>query len=174
MDQIGKIFASSNGVPIAIICVTAIIIFLLLGKFGLFSFQGKGLSIGKTEDELRAVLLKQKEFLLQYCSYLTQLIISDMGKINIQVSYINTNYVVEKIVDQWLGWLLVNHISEDDAYVRLKVQQAKLTMFKAIGKVNKELLQNDDLKNYFEVICEKSTKEIIKGLLAVYKLDSKK
>lgn len=174
MEQVGTVFASNNGVPIAIICVTAIVILLILGKFGLFSFHGKGLTIGKTEAELRAVLLKQKEFLLQYCSYLTQNIISDMEKNGIQVSYINTNYVVEKIVDQWLGWLLVNHISEDEDYVNLKIQQARLTMFKAIGKVNKSLLQNEKLNEYFEHICIKSTKEIIKGLLAVYKLDQKK
>lgn len=171
MKEAGEVLTSSNGIAIAVIFILAVILLLLLARLGYFSFKGKGLTVGKTENEVRSTLLKQKEFLLQYCSYLTQSIISDLAKKQIVISYINIDYAVEKTVDEWLGWLLVNNISEDDAYVKLKIQQSKLIMLKAIGKVSPELLQNEDLVNYFDKLCEKVTKDIIKGMLSVYKTE---
>ena len=159
---------------LAVILLLAIILLLLLSRLGYFSFKVKGLAIGQTENEVRAILLKQKEFLLQYCSYLTQSIISDLQKKNVVISYINTDYVVEKVVDEWLGWLLVNHISEEEAYVKLKVQQTRLIMLKAIGRVNADLLQNEALMEYFDNLCECATLTIIKGVLSVYKMENKK
>lgn len=173
MKDAGNVLTSSNGIAIAVIFILAVILLLLLARLGYFSFKGKGLSVGKTENEVRAVLLKQKEFLLQYCSYLTQSIISDLVKKGIEITYINIDYVVEKTVDEWLGWLLVNHVSNDDAYIKLKTQQSRLIMLKAIGRVNSELLQKEELLNYFEGICEKCTKEIINGILGVYKMEKK-
>lgn len=171
MKEAGEVLTSSNGIAIAVIFILAVILLLLLARLGYFSFKGKGLTVGKTENEVRSTLLKQKEFLLQYCSYLSQSIMSDLVKNGIEITYINIDYVVEKTVDEWLGWLLVNHITEDDAYLKLKTQQTKLIMLKAIGRVNAELLQNEELVNYFNVLCEKTTKDIIKGMLSVYKTE---
>lgn len=173
MESIEKILVSANGVTILLLVFIGIAIFMLLGKAGYFSFKGKGVTIGRTEDEVRAVLLKQKEFVLQYCSYLTQNIISDMAKCGVEVSYVNTDYVVEKVVDEWLGWLFVNHISEDQAYMDLKTHQTKLIMLKAIGKVNPKLLQSERLVKYFDDICKRSTSEIVKGVLNIYKQEMK-
>lgn len=173
MKEISEILTSSNGVVIAIIFIFAVILLLLLGRLGYFSFKGKRLTLGKTEGELRAILLKQKEFLLQYCSYLTLIIISDLSKLGVKTTYVNADYVVEKVVDEWLGWLLVNHVTNDEAYVKLKTQQSRLIMLKAIGRVNSGLLQREELVNYFDRICEKSTKEIINGVLGVYRMEKK-
>lgn len=174
MESVSKILISSNGITILLLVFIGIAVFMLLGKVGYFSFKGKNVTIGRTEGEVRATLLKQKEFLLQYCSYLTLMIISDLAKFGVKdVSYVNTDYVVEKVVDEWLGWLLVNHVSNDDAYIKLKTQQSRLIMLKAIGRVNSELLQKEELLNYFEGICEKCTKEIINGVLGVYKIEKK-
>ena len=140
---------------------------------GYFSFKMKGLTVGRTEGELRAILLKQKEFLLQYCSYLTLMIISDLSKLGVETTYVNADYCVEKVVDEWLGWLLVNHVTNEEAYVKLKTQQSRLIMLKAIGRVNSDLLQREDLVEYFDKICERSTKEIIAGVLGVYKMEKK-
>lgn len=171
MKEAGEVLTSSNGIAIVVIFILAVILLLLLARLGYFSFKGKGLTVGKTENEVRSILLKQKEFLLQYCSYLSQSIVSDLAKKGIEITYINIDYVVEKTVDEWLGWLLVNNICEDDAYVNLKIQQTKLIMLKAIGRVNPELLQKQELVNYFNILCEKTTKEIIKGMLGVYKME---
>lgn len=171
MKEAGDVLTSSNGIAIAVIFILAVILLLLLARLGYFSFKGKGLTVGKTENEVRSTLLKQKEFLLQYCSYLSQSIVSDLAKKGIEITYINIDYVVEKTVDEWLGWLLVNHITEEDAYIKLKTQQTKLIMLKAIGRVNPELLQNEELVNYFNSLCEKTTKDIIKGMLSVYKTE---
>lgn len=171
MKEAGEVLTSSNGIAIAVIFILAIILLLLLARLGYFSFKGKGLTVGKTENEVRSTLLKQKEFLLQYCSYLSQSIMSDLAKKGIEITYINIDYVVEKTVDEWLGWLLVNHITEEEAYIKLKTQQTKLIMLKAIGRVNPELLQNEELVNYFNSLCEKTTKDIIKGMFSVYKTE---
>lgn len=171
MKEAGVILTSSNGIAIAVIFILAVILLLLLARLGYFSFKGKGLTVGKTENEVRSTLLKQKEFLLQYCSYLSQSIVSDLVKKGIEITYINIDYVVEKTVDEWLGWLLVNHITDEDAYIKLKTQQTKLIMLKAVGRVNPELLQNEELVSYFNSLCEKTTKDIIAGMFSVYKTE---
>lgn len=173
MESVEKILTSANGVTILILIFIGVAIFMLLGKAGYFSFKGKNVTIGRTENEVRSVLLKQKEFVLQYCSYLTQNIISDLAKVNVEVTYVNTDYVVEKVVDEWLGWLFVNHITADQAYIDLKTQQTKLIMLKAIGKVNPDLLQSENLMKYFDEICKRSTTDIIKGVLSVYNQEVK-
>lgn len=173
MDSIEKILVSANGVTILLLVFIGIAIFMLLGKAGYFSFKGKRVTIGRTENEVRSILLKQKEFVLQYCSYLTQNIIFDLAKVNIEVTYVNTDYVVEKVVDEWLGWLFVNHVSNDQAYIELKTQQTKLIMLKAIGKVNPDLLQSEELVKYFDEICKRATIDIINGVLSVYKQEIK-
>lgn len=173
MDSAATILTSANGITILLLVFIGIAVFMLLGKAGYFSFHGKNVTIGRTEGELRAILLKQKEFVLQYCSFLTQDVMSELAKVGIEVSYVNTDYVIEKVVDEWLGWLFVNHISEDASYVELKTQQTKLIMLKAIGKVNSKLLQNEELEKYFDAVCKKSTKEIISGVLSVYKQERK-
>lgn len=173
MESVEKILVSANGVTILLLVFIGIAIFMLLGKAGYFSFKGKAVTIGRTENEVRSILLKQKEFVLQYCSYLTQNIISDMAKVNVEVSYVDTDYVVEKVVDEWLGWLFVNHITDDQAYIDLKTQQTKLIMLKAIGKVNPDLLQSERLVKYFDDICKRATTDIIKGVLSVYKQEVK-
>ena len=173
MGSIEKILVSANGVTILLLVFIGIAIFMMLGKAGYFSFKGKRVTIGRTENEVRSILLKQKEFVLQYCSYLTQNIIFDLAKVNIEVTYVNTDYVVEKVVDEWLGWLFVNHVSNDQAYIELKTQQTKLIMLKAIGKVNPDLLQSEELVKYFDEICKRATIDIIKGVLSVYKQEIK-
>ena len=173
MGSIEKILVSANGVTILLLVFIGIAIFMLLGKAGYFSFKGKRVTIGRTENEVRSILLKQKEFVLQYCSYLTQNIIFDLAKVNIEVTYVNTDYVVEKVVDEWLGWLFVNHVSNDQAYIELKTQQTKLIMLKAICKVNPDLLQSEELVKYFDEICKRATIDIIKGVLSVYKQEIK-
>lgn len=173
MGSIEKILVSANGVTILLLVFIGIAIFMLLGKAGYFSFKGKRVTIGRTENEVRSILLKQKEFVLQYCSYLTQNIIFDLAKVNIEVTYVNTDYVVEKVVDEWLGWLFVNHVSNDQAYIELKTQQTKLIMLKTIGKVNPDLLQSEELVKYFDEICKRATIDIIKGVLSVYKQEIK-
>lgn len=173
MGSIEKILVSANGVTILLLVFIGIAIFMLLGKAGYFSFKGKRVTIGRTENEVRSILLKQKEFVLQYCSYLTQNIIFDLAKVNVEVTYVNTDYVVEKVVDEWLGWLFVNHITDDQAYIDLKTQQTKLIMLKAIGKVNPDLLQSENLMKYFDEICQRSTTDIIKGVLSVYNQEVK-
>ena len=173
MGSIEKILVSANGVTILLLVFIGIAIFMLLGKAGYFSFKGKRVTIGRTENEVRSILLKQKEFVLQYCSYLTQNIIFDLAKVNIEVTYVNTDYVVEKVVDEWLGWLFVNHVSNDQAYIELKTQQTKLIMLKAIGKVNPDLLQSEERVKYFDDICKRATIDIIKGVLSVYKQEIK-
>ena len=65
MGSIEKILVSANGVTILLLVFIGIAIFMLLGKAGYFSFKGKRVTIGRTENEVRSILLKQKEFVLQ-------------------------------------------------------------------------------------------------------------
>lgn len=172
MKEVGEVLSSSNGIPVLLIVVVSVIVLLLFAKLGFFRFKGKGLVVGKTENELRAILLKQKEFIHQYFSCITQEILANLEKMGIDSTYVQVNFVVEKVIDQWLGWMLVNHISDNEHYVNLKIEQSKMIMTKALGLVNRSLLQDTELMEYLNKECERASIEVIKGILEIYKLEN--
>lgn len=172
MESVATVLTSSNLIPLAVSIGALLVLLAVLAKVGFFSFKGFGLKVGKTESEVRALIIKQKEFVLEYCSSRVQTVLSDLNKDSENsLSYINVSYVFEQMVDVVLGWLLVNNIRDDKNYIESKVLEANLTVTKAVGKINNKLLQDEEVKNYLEKICREFTVEIITELLKIKKLE---
>lgn len=171
MEQIATILNGNNANIILVTIVFITIILLICAKLGIISFKGRGLKVGHTEADTRALLVKQKEYVIKYCNSITERILIDMNKQGIQLEYFKIDYVVEKMLDTVLGWLLFNHVSTDKNYVDLKVKEAEMVVFKSASKINHELLKNEKAEQYFKDICRTFTEEIIDGLLKIKKIE---
>jgi hypothetical protein len=171
MEYVASILNGNNA---SIVLLTVLIVFIILtigAKFGMFSFKGKGLKVGHTEEDTRALLVKQKDYVIRYCNQITERILIDMNKQGINLEYFKIDYVVEKMLDVVLGWLLFNHVSTDKDYMELKVREAEMVVFKNASKINHELLKDENAEKYFKNICRTFTEEIIDGLLKIKKTE---
>lgn len=171
MDQIASIL-NGNNAGIVLTAVVFLVVLLLIGvKFGIVSFKGKGLKVGHTEEDTRALLIKQKDYVIKYCSSIAERILIDMSKQGVELEYFKIDYVVEKMLDTVLGWLLFNNVSTDKDYVELKIKESEMVVFKAASKINHNLLKDEATEKYFKGICKVFTEEIIDGLIKIKKLE---
>lgn len=123
--------------------------------------------MGKNENEVRALLMRQVDFITDFLSAKKQDLITDMKKQGLTLNYINTTFVFERMLDRALQWLLINNIRNEKSYISVKTNEASMTVISAIGEINRELLLNDNFMHTIETICKEYTKEIIEGLCAI-------
>lgn len=171
MEQLITVLNGKNANIILITILIITIILLLCAKLGIVSFKGKGFKIGHTEEDTRALLVKQKDYVIKYCNSIAERILIDMHRQGIELEYFKIDYVVEKMLDTVLGWLLINHVSNDESYINLKIKESELVVFKAASKINHDLLKNKKTEQYFKDICKTFTEEIIDGLIKIKKLE---
>lgn len=115
-EAIGTVLTSKNAHSILITILLLIIIIAILAKSGLFRLNIKGVNIGSDEDE-RAIIRQQIEW--------TQLFIQAFQKQPIFEGYdmYCTLYILEKVFDEVLSWIVFNHISTGENYISIKQEK---------------------------------------------------
>ena len=167
MDAVANVLTSSNVVPLGVLAVVLILLVAALSKLGLFSFSRGGLRVGKNENEVRALLMRQVDFVTDFLHAKCQDLMTDMRKKGIELDYIHTSLVFEKMMDRVLQWLLINNIRNEKSYISVKTNEAKMTILAAVGEINYNLLLNDGFVKVMDFISQSYTEEIIAGLLAI-------
>lgn len=110
---------------IGILLVILILLFAWLGKKEIFSFNAKGITLGKGQNLERRVILRQFEYIdASIQEQLNLLSLNDENK----WLYICT---AEKVKDILQKAVTLNHISTDEAYIKTK----QLTIWSEIAKV---------------------------------------
>lgn len=115
-ESIGNVLTSNNAVAVLITLLILVIVAAVLAKVGIFQFKGKGVTIGGDEDE-RAIIRQQTEW--------TQLFIQSMQQLPIfegSDTY-HTLYILEKVFDEVLNWIVFNHISDSENYISIKQEK---------------------------------------------------
>lgn len=115
-ESIGNVLTSNNAVAVLITLLILVIVAAVLAKVGIFQFKGKGVTIGGDEDE-RAIIRQQTEW--------TQLFIQSMQQLPIfegSDTY-HTLYILEKVFDEVLNWVVFNHISDSENYISIKQEK---------------------------------------------------
>lgn len=115
-ESIGNVLTSNNAVAVLITLLILVIVAAVLAKVGIFQFKGKGVTIGGDEDE-RAIIRQQTEW--------TQLFIQSMQRLPIfegSDTY-HTLYILEKVFDEVLNWIVFNHISDSENYISIKQEK---------------------------------------------------
>lgn len=115
-ESIGNVLTSNNAIAVLITLLILVIVAAVLAKVGIFQFKGRGVTIGGDEDE-RAIIRQQTEW--------TQLFIQSMQQLPIfegSDTY-HTLYILEKVFDEVLNWIVFNHISDSENYISIKQEK---------------------------------------------------
>lgn len=115
-ESIGNVLISNNAIAVLVTLLILVIVAAVLAKGGIFQFKGKGVTIGGDEDE-RAIIRQQTEW--------TQLFIQSMQQLPIFEGndMYHTLYVLEKVFDEVLNWVVFNHISDGENYISIKQEK---------------------------------------------------
>lgn len=114
-QAISEVLTSGNALQVLIFLAIVVCLFIVLVKTGILAIQTKHLRIGQIERE-REVIRRQIETAHNF-------IISIEGKINTDSNQENqyfTKYVLERVYDKVIEWVMFNNISNSPMYVQDK------------------------------------------------------
>lgn len=114
-ETISTVLTSANAWQVLIFLGIAVFIFVLLVKGGVIAIKTKHFRIGQAEIE-RETIRRQVEAAHDF-------IMSIEGKINADTSHYNgyfTKFILERVYDKAIEWIMFNHISNTPMYVQDK------------------------------------------------------
>lgn len=114
-ETISTVLTSANAWQILIFLAIAVFIFVILVKGGVIAIKTKHFRIGQAEIE-RETIRRQVEAAHDF-------IMSIEGKINADTSHYNgyfTKFILERVYDKAIEWIMFNHISNTPMYVQDK------------------------------------------------------
>jgi len=114
-ETISTVLTSANAWQVLIFLAIAVFIFVILVKGGVIAIKTKHFRIGQAEIE-RETIRRQVEAAHDF-------IMSIEGKINADTSHYNgyfTKFILERVYDKAIEWIMFNHISNTPMYVQDK------------------------------------------------------
>ena len=119
------------------ICALIILLAYLVKK-GIFSFRGKGLTVGISNEEELSIVRKQIEF----CSADTNNMLRDIMKVvpeNTEINIYKAKYTIERVFDEMVKIVALNNISTDSTYIMLKQE----LIWSIVSNINPEPIWNN-------------------------------
>lgn len=157
-EAIGNILNGNNA---GIILIFTLIVFSIF----VFSVKNKWLTLKTSHIEIGASD-KERDIIRRQCEYSHNFIMSLYGKITTDDSSYNgyfTKYILEKIYDEVVNWIIYNHISTDEDYVSIKQDQLSNLVY---GLGVKDYFRTPEFKNRMN----NWTREIIERLVKIRKV----
>lgn len=154
-ESISNVLTSGNAVAVLLTLIMLVIVLAILAKKGIFQFNGKGVTIGDNEDE-RAVIRQQTEWSQLFVQSMRQLPIFEGSD-----TY-HTLYILEKVFDEVLSWIVFNHISDSENYISIK--QEKIWNLIQTLVIDKKFTTEE-----FKQIIYGNTETLIKRLVHIRK-----
>ena len=114
-ESISTVLTSANAWQVLIFLAIAVFIFVILVKGGVIAIKTKHFRIGQAEIE-RETIRRQVEAAHDF-------IMSIEGKINADTTHYNgyfTKFILERVYDKAIEWIMFNHISNTPMYVQDK------------------------------------------------------
>ena len=114
-QAISEVLRSGNALQVLIFLTIIVALFVLLVKNGILAIKTKHLRIGQAERE-REIIRRQVEAAHDF-------IISIEGKLGVDINPCDkyfTKYVLERVYDKVIEWVMFNNISNSPMYVQDK------------------------------------------------------
>lgn len=160
MDGLAQILTSNNLIPLAVIVVVLVILLAWLSRKGVFSFKGKGLSIGNDENERRIIRLQLEYIKSELDTYFEFMIKTHRDTPNFVE--LRCRLSKELVIDVMTEAVALNHITTDEFYVKGK----SIKIWAELAKLD---LSAQFQTSEFKDECEKEVEKIIKNLVAIRK-----
>ena len=150
-QAIEKILLSDNSATVLFFLVIIILLLAHFSNKGVFKWHTEKLTIGASENE-RAIIRQQVEWAeLEIESLATAEIFS-------HVDEWRTKYILEKLFDEVLQWIIFNHIKDSPEYISIK-QEKIWNMTQTL--VVREEFRSDEFKDFIYKEVDKIIKRLI-------------
>lgn len=113
-EALSSILTSNNVIQLGVIILLILLTISLLTKMGLMSFYGKGLSVGNGDKE-RSIIRHQIDFAESAC---TEFYVKLKRKEGFDEW--RAKYVMERCFDEFIYFIVYNHLSSDETYIALR------------------------------------------------------
>lgn len=154
-ETIKDVLTSSNAWFILIFLVVVILIGLILGRIGLIKVNTKHVQIGNE--------LTQRELVRRQVETAYTFVMSLEGKIITEESGYNrylTKYILERVYDKVIEWIIFNHITTNQLYVQDKQENIENLVY--------TMVVDDDFKTpEFKRRMDNWVRELIEQLVQV-------
>ena len=150
-QAIEKILLSDNSVIVLFFLVIIILLLAHLSNKGVFKWHTEKLTIGASENE-RAIIRQQVEW--------AELEIESLAfteRFN-NVNEWRTKFILEKLFDEVLQWIIFNHIKDSPEYISIK-QEKIWNMTQTL--VVREEFRSDEFKDFIYKEVDKIIKRLI-------------
>jgi hypothetical protein len=156
LEEIGKAIASDSGISLVFLSFLVFASVLIGLKRGRFKLKTDRFTIeGEARDKERLLMKTQKDFVKTACIGFEKRIPRFEGydtKLG--------ELVVEKVFDEIVDWIMINHIRDDDDYIALKQE--------IIWDIVSSEIIADELKtDKFKKQCYSCIEHIIKRLVQI-------
>lgn len=150
-QAIEKILLSDNSAIVLFFLVIIILLIAHFSKKGVFKWHTERLTIGASENE-RAIIRQQVEW--------AELEIESLASMEIfsHVDEWRTKYILEKMFDEILQWIIFNHIKDSPEYISIK-QEKIWNMTQTL--VVREEFRSDEFKDFIYKEVDKIIKRLI-------------
>lgn len=150
-EALSKVLTSSNASTVLLFVIVIIALVAYFGKKGIFKWHTEKLTIGASEDE-RAIIRQQVEW--------TELEVESLARMPVfdGVNEWRTKYILEKLFDEILQWIIFNHIKDSTEYIAIK-QEKIWNMTQVL--VEREEFQTDEFKDFVFAETEKIIKRLV-------------
>ena len=150
-QAIEKILLSDNSATVLFFLVIIILLLAHFSNKGVFKWHTEKLTIGASENE-RAIIRQQVEW--------TELEIESLATAEIfsHVDEWRTKYILEKLFDEILQWIIFNHIKDSPEYISIK-QEKIWNMTQTL--VVREEFRSDEFKDFIYKEVDKIIKRLI-------------
>lgn len=150
-QAIEKILLSDNSATVLFFLVIIILLLAHFSNKGVFKWHTEKLTIGASENE-RAIIRQQVEW--------AELEIESLASAEIfsHVDEWRTKYILEKLFDEILQWIIFNHIKDSPEYISIK-QEKIWNMTQTL--VVREEFRSDEFKDFIYKEVDKIIKRLI-------------
>ena len=163
-EALSSILTSNNVIQLGAIILLILLVISLLTKMGLMSLRFKGLSMGNGDKE-RNIIRHQIDFAESAC---TEFYVKLEKKEDFDEW--RAKYVMEKCFDEFIYFIVYNHLSSDEIYIALR--QAD------IWKTLQENITVDDNPYYrseeFRKLVYDAVEDVIKKLFKIKEFHNNK
>ena len=166
-DFFEKLVNGNNGIWVLIVVALIAVFACWLIASNKLRIRTLHVTVGVTEQEIRALLMKESQFVKNYCESGQKELIAREKLRGFDMDEKNTELVFEKVLDDLSEWLLVNHVNDSPVYVADKIEQIKLTVRKNIGHVNSEIRTNEQFMRDMDEYCAEFTQNVISGIVRI-------
>ena len=133
-----EILTSNNFLKSVVGIGALVILFAVLVKKGLISFKGKGLKVGHSDEEERAIIRTQIQWCESDCNNMLRELTKNLPE-GTNMNEYKAKYTVEKVLDELVKIVIFNHITPEPTYIKLKQD----LIWSVVSSINPEPLWNN-------------------------------